>query len=392
MRILDLADEKACFCSKLLADLGAFVIKVEKPGGDESRREGPFFEHAPSPLCSVFFLYNNENKLGITLDIEKEEGREIFLKLAEKADVMVETFPPGYLETLGCSYGSMSRVNPGLILASVTGFGQDGPRSGYKSCDLVASAFGGQMYVSGDPTTTPLRAYGEQSFYVASLFAAVGILLASIRRRATGKGEHIDISSQEVVCGTLDHVLVRYLYDGLIPKRQGNLAWNRSSFILPCKDRHIHISITGQWETLVEWVAAEGMAQDLVEEKWKDANYRKENVQHIMDVLQRWTLTHKVEELFETAQAMRLPWAPVAQPEDVLSSPQLLAREFFRAEYHPDSEEAFLSPGMPYRFGNFPSRPAGHVPSPGEDNRRIYCDELGFSEEEIARLSRLGVI
>jgi len=392
IRILDLANEKACFCSKVLADLGAMVIKVEKPGGDSSRRMGPLAGNGPSGEPDLFFLYNNTNKLGITLDIESEEGRTLFVRLVEKADVVVETFPPGYLKTLGCPYEVMSEVNPGVILASVTGFGQTGPKSGYKSCDLVASALGGQMHVSGAPSTTPLRAYGEQSFYAASLFTAVGILLALIKRRRAGKGEHIDISSQEAVAGTLDHVLVRYLYDGIIPKRQGNLAWNRSSFILPCKDGHIHISIAAQWETLVEWVAAEGMAEDLPDEKWKDENCRNQNVDHIMDVLQRWTLAHTVGELFEIAQAMRFPWAPVSRPQDVLSSPQLLAREFFCEVDHPEQGNSLLGPGMPYRFDSFPSGPVRRAPLPGEDNKRIYCDDLGLSEKEIERLSRLGII
>ncbi len=392
IRILDLANEKAGFCSKVLADLGALVIKIEKPEADSSRKKGPFLGRAPSPETSAFFFYNNTNKLSITLDIEKEEGRKLFVKVLETADVVVETFPPGYLETVGCPFGAMSEVNLGLILASVTGFGQTGPRSGYKSCDLVASAFGGQMYVSGASSTTPLRPYGEQSFYAASLFSAIAILLALIKRRSTGKGEHIDISSQEVIAGTLDHVLVRYLYDGIIPKRQGNLSWNRSSFILPCKDKHIYISIASQWETLVEWVAAEGMAEDLTDEKWKDENYRSLHVDHIMDVLQRWTHTRDVGELFETAQAMRFPWAPVSRPEDVLSSPQLLARQFFSAVDHPESGGIPLCPGTPYRLdGSVPSR-MRRAPLLGEDNRRIYCDELGLSEEELERLSQLKVI
>lgn len=394
IRILDLADEKASFCSKVLADLGALVIKAEKPGGDNLRKAGSLSENKPFREPNLFFLYNNANKLGITLDIEKQEGVRIFIMLVKKVDVVVESFPPGYLSVLDCSYEVMSKVNRGLILASVTGFGQTGLRSGYKSCDLVVSAFGGQMYISGDPSSVPLRPYGEQSYYLSSLFAAVGILLALIKRRKTGKGEHIDISSQEALSGTLDHVLVRYLYDGVIPRRQGSLSWNRSSFILPCKDGHIHISIATQWhwETLVEWVASEGMAQDLPEERWKDEDYRYQNVDHIKDVLQKWTLTHYVWELFETAQAMRFPWAPVCRPEDILFSPQLLAREFFCAVDYHGVGRSLLSPGMPYSFSNSPSCRARRVPLPGEDNKRIYCDELGLSEKEVARLAKLGVI
>jgi benzylsuccinate CoA-transferase BbsE subunit len=392
IRILDLANEGAGFCSRILADLGALVIKVEKPEVDSSRKKDPFLRNEPSPEARAFFFCNNANKLGITLDIEKEEGRKLFFKLMETTDVVVETFPPGYLETVRCPFRTMSEVNPGLILASMTGFGQTGPRSKYRSCDLVASAFGGQMYVSGASSTAPLRPYGEQSSYVASLFSAIGILLALIKRRSTGKGEHVDISSQEAVAATLDHVLVRYLFDGIIPKRQGNLSWNRSSFILPCKDGHMHMNIASQWETLVEWMAAEGMAEDLTDEKWKDEDYRKQEVDHIMDVLARWTRTHDVGELFETAQAMRFPWAPVSTPEDVLRSPQLLSRQFFSPVEHPESGGILLCPGLPYKFDSSTPKGMRRAPLLGEDNQRIYCDELGFSEEEIERLTLLKVI
>ena len=143
LRVLDLADDKASFCSRLLADMGAEVIKVEKPGGDISRWAGPFWRNIPHPERSLPFWYNNTSKLGITLNLESKEGQEIFRRLSQRVDVIVETFPPGYLEGLGLGYEALSRTNPGLILASVTGFGHDGPYREYKSCDIVASALGG---------------------------------------------------------------------------------------------------------------------------------------------------------------------------------------------------------------------------------------------------------
>lgn len=392
LRILDLADGKACFCSKLLADLGASVFKIEKPGGDPSRRIGPFCGDTPSPEASLFFWHNNTNKRGITLDIEKKEGKEIFLRLLEKTDVVVESFPPGHLESLGLGFDRLSGVNPGLIVVSVTGFGQDGPRSRYKSCDLVASAFGGQMYVSGSTSTPPLKPHGEQSAYVASLFSAVAVLLALRQRNHSGKGAHIDISSQECVASTLDHVLVRYFYDGVIAGRQGNVSWNRSSFICPCKDGHMHVTISTQWETLVEWMAGEGMAEDLTDEAWKEEGYRQKNIDHLIDIVQRWTRTHCVRELFELGQAMRFPWAPVSSPADVLISPQLRARGFFKEIYHPERQATLGYPGTPYRITPSPRKRWKRAPLIGEDNLRLYRDELGLSEAEIKRFSSLKVI
>ena len=197
IRVLDLADEKASLCSRIMADLGARVIKIEKPGGDPSREKGPFLNDSGHPLKSLSFFYNNLNKLGITLDIEREEGKSIFLRLVEDADVVVETFSPGYLEDIGLSFDKLEERNPGLIMASVTGFGQKGPKSKYKSCDIVASAFGGHMYVSGSNDTSPLKIFGEQSYFSASLYAAVGILIALNKRDRDGVGTHLDISLQE---------------------------------------------------------------------------------------------------------------------------------------------------------------------------------------------------
>jgi len=392
IRILDLADEKASFCSKLLADMGANVIKVEKPGGDSSRKIGPFLGDSPHPERSLFFYYHNTNKLGITLNLEHPMGREILLRLIKRIDVVIETFTPGHLKELNLDFEILKSANPKLILVSVTGFGQNGPRSRYKSCDLVASAFGGQMYVSGSPLTPPLKSFGEQSYYSASLFAAIGVLLALRKRVQSGKGEHIDISLQESVVSTLDHVMVRYFYEKVVAKRQGNLSWNNSSFILPCKDGHIHLTVSSQWETLVEWIEDEGMAEDLVDEKWKDEGYRLRNINHVIDILQRWTRTHSVQELFELGQCMHFPWAPVCSPEKVLNSPQLKEREFFIDVDHPELEATLGYPGIPYRPNHSMLKRWKRAPLIGEDNVQIYGNELGLSEEELKRLSSLKVI
>jgi crotonobetainyl-CoA:carnitine CoA-transferase CaiB-like acyl-CoA transferase len=248
------------------------------------------------------------------------------------------------------------------------------------------------MFVSGSPSTTPLKPSGEQSSYVTSLFSAIAALLALRKRRSTGKGEHIDISSQECVVSTLDHVLVRYFYDHVIPARRGSVSWNNASFILPCHDGHIHISIAVQWETLVEWMATERMAEDLTDEQWKDEEYRLQHIDHVMDVLQRWTRTHTVRELFELGQTMRFPWAPVATPRDVLRSPQLEARAFFRDVDHPELGATLKYSGVPYKLDPPFEKPWKRAPLVGEDNARIYEGELGLTTEEVRRLSSTKVI
>ena len=391
LQVLDLADEKASFCSKLLADLGARVIKIERVGGDPSRKIGPFMDDSPHQERSLSFFHNNTNKLGITLDLEHEDGKKIFLKLLQNTDIVVETFP-GYLRQNGLAFDVLRFENIGLIQVSVTGFGKDGPRSQYKLCDLAASAFGGQMHVTGCPTTPPLKPFGDQSYFTASLFAAVSILVALRKRAQTGKGEHLDISLQESVVSTLDHVMVRYFYENTIAKRLGGLYWNYSFCIFSCKHGHILLAPFQQWETLVEWMKNEGMAEDLAETKYCEEEYRLAHIDHILQVLEQWTRTHTVQELFETGQLMRFPWAPVSSLKEVLNNPQLQARGFFVEVEHPEINKSISYPGSPYKFSHSSAGRWKRAPLVGEDNVRVYQGELGISDEEYRKLVSLGVI
>ena len=392
LRILDLADEKASFCTKFLAGLGARVVKIEKPGGDGSRRMGPFWEKASHSEKSLSFIYNNTHKLGITLDLDRDRGREIFIELVKRYDIIVETFQPGYFSSLKLDFDFLKTVNPKLILVSVTGFGQMGPRKAYKSCDLVAAAYGGQMYVTGSPTLEPLKAYGEQSYYLASLFAAIGILLAIQKRSQTGVGEHIDISLQEAVTATLEHVMIRFFSEAIIAKRQGSLHWNHAFKIFACKDGFIHLTLFQNWETLVEWLDSEGMAEDLKDKKWNNEEYRRQHIEHVIEVVERWTKTHRAEELFELGQLMHFPWAPVLSPKDILNSAQLNARRFF-VPVHPSENDTDLSyPRLPFRFSSRFISPEKKAPLPGQDNMKIYKGELGFSNRDIKQLLHLNVI
>ena len=375
-RVLDLTDEKGMLCSRFLADMGAEVIRVEKPGGSAR---------------SLFFWATNLGKRAITLNIELKPGQEIFQRLVKTADVLVESYPPGYLEALGLGYSHLSQINPRLIMASITDFGQSGPYRDYKSCDIVASALGGQMYVCGEPELPPLKPFGNQSYYLASLFAAIGVLLALWNRHTSGRGQHIDISLQECVAATLDHVLVRYFYQGAVAKRQGSLHWNNAFRIFPCQDGYILLSLFQQWETLVEWLDSEGMAEDLTDKKWLDRDYRLKHLDHIIEVLERWTRSHTVAELVEKGQLMRFPWAEVTSISGLVNSSQLKARDFFIEVEHPESGERYKFPGAPCKLSRSPWQVGSRVPKAGEHNKEVY-QELGLSEKEIETLIKEGVI
>jgi len=392
LRVLDLADEKGMFCSKLLADMGADVIKIEPPGGAPARNIGPFVKDEPHPERSLYFWYHNTSKRGITLNLESGEGQEILRRLIGTADVMVETFPPGYLKELSLDYEVLKELNPCLIMTSITSFGQTGPYKDYKSCDIVASALGGQMYVCGDWDTPPLKPYGEPAYLVASLFGAIGTLLALYYRHFRGKGQQVDISMQECIAAAIEPVNVRYLYDQVVVRRQGSLQWNNAFRLFPCRDGYILLSLFQQWDTLIEWLDSEGMAADLKDEKWRHPEVQLREKEHIIQVLEQWTRRHTRAELMEQGQLMHFPWAAVNSIKELWDNPQLLERGFFIEVSHPEPEASFKYPGAPYKFSRSPWQISRRAPLIGEHNQQILGEELGFSSDEIADLTSRGVI
>jgi crotonobetainyl-CoA:carnitine CoA-transferase CaiB-like acyl-CoA transferase len=377
-RVLDLTSEKGIFCSRLLADMGAEVIRVDQKGTELSG--------------SPFFTACNLGKCSITLDLEPKKGQELFRRLAGTADVIVESYQPGYLGRLGLDYAELSSTNPQLVMTSITDFGQNGPHENYKSRDLVASALGGWMSTCGEPDMPPLKPFGHQAYYTACLFATMGVMLALLHRHSTDKGQHVAISIAECVTATLDHALVRYFYEREVAGRQGSLHWDNSFRIFPCQDGYILLSLFQQWETQVELLNAEGMAEDLTNKKWLDRETRAEGIGHIIEVMERWTKKHKVAELVEKGQLMHFPWAEVCSIPQVLENPQLKARGFFTEVEDPVSGKKHGFPGPAGKLSQSPWQTGIRVPVAGEHNTEVYQGELGLSRKEIEALVREGVI
>jgi crotonobetainyl-CoA:carnitine CoA-transferase CaiB-like acyl-CoA transferase len=267
--VLDSSNDSASLCIKTLVSMGAEVIRMEP---------------------------------------EKEPER--FRDLVQKADIFIETERPGYMASLGLDYTALCKINPRLIMVSITPFGQTGPYKDLKASDLTLQAMGGWLSVTGE-AGRPLKLYGPQAYNTASLFAVNGVLLALYQRHETGKGQYIDVSIMECVASTLDHVLVRYFYEGAVAERTGSRHWNNAFDVFPCVGGHILLSIHRQWETLVELMASEDMAEDLTGSEWNDRDYRDRNIDHIIEVIGRWTLKHKAGELEELGQLMHFPWAEV---------------------------------------------------------------------------------
>lgn len=392
LRVLDAGGGTGAFCGKLLADMGADVVKVEPPGGEEARRAGPFLHDTVDPEKSLSFWYENTSKRGITLDLEGARGQDIFRGLARAADVVVEALPAGHLNDLSLGYDELGKLNPGLIMTSISSFGQTGPYKDYRSCDMVASALGGQMYVCGDMDTPPLRPYGEQAYLVASIFGAIGTLMALHHRHFSGRGQFVDIAVHECLAGVIEHVNVRFLYEGIVARRQGSLHWDGAFRVFRCKDGYILLSLFREWDTVVEWLESEGMAADLKDEKWRDPEARRREAEHVVEVLESWTKEHRGAELMEQGQLMGLPWAVVNSIRSVGETHQLLERGFFVEVAHPEEGASFGYPGAPYRLSRSPWRILRRAPLIGEHNEEILGGELGISKAEMADLASEGVI
>jgi len=392
IRVLDLSDEKGEYCSKLLADMGAEVILVEKPGGGANRDLAPFLDDVPHPERSLHFFYFNANKKSITLNLNTMDGVGIFKKLIVKVDIIVEAFSPGKMEALGLGYKTLSTINPGLIMASITGFGQTGPQRDFVYNDLIAQAMGGLLFISGNPFEPPARLPCSMAYLQVSLNAAVGILIALIQRDKDGEGQWIDISTQEAVAMTLEGVPYDYYFNGMIHHRQGGKG-GAPRGIFPCKDGYIACNAHRMgWEPLVEWLKDEGMAGDLAEDKWKDPEKRERELEHVNQILQTFFKNHTKEELYHEAQKRRIPFCPVNTPDDLLKDEQLTSRNFFIPVDHPELGGKLIYPGITFRFSETPCGIKKRAPLIGEHNLEVYQECLGMDRREIEALRANGII
>lgn len=385
LRVLDLADGKGVYCAKLLADMGADVIKVEPPGGDHTRRLGPFYGDVPDPEKSIFFWHFNTNRRSITLNIEHPGGQALFKRLIASADVLLETFPPGYLDGLGLGFATLHDLNTRLIVTSITDFGQTGPYKDYRGSDLIGLAMGGQLYLCGFPDAAPVRLGGHQAWQQASLHAAYSTLMALYYRDMTGEGQQVDVSVQAAVAADLQNTMVNYDLNGTIRERVG-------SRLLPCKNGHIRISPGRGWDELVEWMESEGMAGDLKDPRWQDPVVRRNEEEHFNELLGQFLLNHTKPEIFAEAIRRRIPITPSSSSAELLEDPHLQARGYWTTVEHPELGRSFTYPGPPYRHSETPWRIRRRAPLIGEDNKEIYCGEMHLTERELASLQERGIV
>jgi crotonobetainyl-CoA:carnitine CoA-transferase CaiB-like acyl-CoA transferase len=411
-RVLDLADEKGIICGKILGDLGADVIKIEKPGGDSARRLGPFYHDEPDPEKSLFWFAYNCNKRGITLDIEKTDGKAIFKQMVKKADFIIESFPVGYLDKLGLGYSDLEKINPGVILVSITPFGQTGPWKDYKTSDIVAWATGGEMAPFGEADRPPIRvSHHSQAYLNAGTDGAIGALMALYHRYSTGQGQQVDVSIQEAVVQCLEHITSAWDLRKTFPRRGGGgnvdgtsaaAVTSQTTRVWPCKDGHVSwfywagVSMSPRTNgPMVKWMASEGMADDfLLNYDWTkfEMSTPQADVDRMEAPTAKFFLKHTKAELFEGALKFNVQVYPVSTPADMLENAQLTARGFWTQVEHPELNTTITYPrAFPYT-SEIPGRISRRAPHIGEHNEDVFTGELGLAREKLLVLKQAGII
>ena len=389
LKVLDPGHYRAGpYCTKLLADYGAEVIKIEKPGaGDPARSIGPFPDDIPHPDKSGLFNYLNTGKKGITLNLKSRTGINIFKKLAKKADVLVENFSPRVMPNLGLDYETLEKINPALVMTSISNFGRTGPYSDFKGHDLTLQAMGGWMYTGGSPDREPLKPGGSFADYVGGISASVGTMTAVLSRRINGAGQHVDISIQENMVNTQAYFLVAQSYTGEARPRNG------SPFpftILPCKDDYIGVNILtqGQWELMCQFM---GMPELIEDPRFQDGLSRYFHSAEITAAISPWLMTKNREELFFEGQEWRIPFCLIPGVDEILEFEHHKDRKYFIDVEYPGTEK-ITQPGTPFKMSNGSRQIKQRAPLLGEHNETIYCEMLGYEKKDLIRLRENGVI
>jgi crotonobetainyl-CoA:carnitine CoA-transferase CaiB-like acyl-CoA transferase len=381
------------YCTKLLADLGAEVVKIERPGGgDVARSLPPFFHDIPHPERSGLFLYLNTNKLGVTLNVTTATGKDIFQELVKQADILVEDNPPQWITEQGLDYESLQEINPRLIMTSITPFGQTGPYRDYKAYPLNVFHCGGEGYLTpGGVENTdrpPLKVGGFLVEYDSGLSAAIAILAALYWRRKSGGGQRIDISKQESLMALNRLDMVRSANEGeVITRAKQGVPYGGA---LPCKDGYT-VFITWesvQWDRLVAFMGDPEWAND---DKFEDYTGRYKHGELLNALLTEWLANHTQEELYHEGQAAGVPFAMIYTSKDLVDSAHLKARGFFVEIDHPKTGKVKY-PSAPYQFSETPWQVIRPAPLLGEHNEEIFVRRLGRRREGLAKLGAAGVI
>ncbi len=404
-RALDLTNEKGFLCGKLLADFGVDVIKIEPPGGDPSRNIPPYYHDEPDPEKSLYWISYNSNKRGITLGLHMEKGRELFKRLIEGADFLIESFKPGYLTSLGLGYEKLSSINPGLIMTSISPFGQTGPYAGFEGSDIVVQAMGVLLCQAGNPDRPPVRTHEPQAYLHASADAAEAMMIALYHRGQTNEGQFIDVSAMESVLWTAGRALPFWDHSKVQSERTAGLIAASGKYtpgIWECKEGYVAMVLQASLmgtrinQRLTKWMADEGMAPVFMKEKdWEQWDWLKvtqDELDQLTDAIGRFFKTHTADELEEESTKRGIRMHKVCNSADTLANIQLKARDFWVNMAFDYLNDTIVYPGGFTKLSVTPMKDWRRAPLIGEHNREVYIDELGLSEQEFNDLTAKGIV
>ena len=407
-RALDLTDEKGFICGKVLADLGADVIKIERPGGDLARSIGPFYHDIVHPEKSLYWFAFNGNKKSITLDIERTDGQEIFKELVKTADIVIESFAPGYMDKQGLGYPVLNQVNPMMVMTSISSFGQNGPYRDYKASEIVLWALSGMMYMVGDPDRAPLLSSYPHAYLFGAMQGAIGTMIALYQRAIIGRGQQVDASAQMSlvwttgleVQGTWELFRQIYRREGRMRLRTGTGV--RTPILWHCKDGDVGffmllgVNFVKANTALVEWIKSEGIDSGIMGQiDWKKVGWDEitEKVAcEINAVLTQFFSRHTKQELYEGAIKRGIQIVPALTAKETREFPQLDDRNYWVEIAHPELETAMTYPGGFIKSTEMTCGIRHRAPLIGEHNEEIYKKELGLSAEELMILKQSRII
>ena len=385
------------YCTKLLADYGADVIKIERPGkGDPTRSIGPFFKDDPNPEKSGPFLHLNTNKKGITLNLKTATGKTIIKDLVKKVDMLVESFRPRVMPSLGLDYPTLKKINPKLVMVSISSFGQTGPYRDFNASEIVEYAMGGEMYSTGIAGREPLKLGGNVIQYQAGTVAAVATLGAFYAAEFQEIGQHVDVSIMETQAGTADRrimYLLSYIMAGVIttrwpPPREAIRMLIMPQGVYPCRDGFVNTLSLPQWWP--RYIEALGMPELKDDPRFQNI-YSAEAGMEFDAIWYSWLADHDKQELFDIFLKSKIASAPLNSPEDLVKNPHLKEREYFVEIDHPETGEVTY-PGAPSKMSESPWKIRYPAPLLGQHNKEIYCDLLGYTKEELVKLREGGII
>lgn len=383
----------AAYATKLLADLGADVIKIEPPQtGDASRSFGPFPGGVLHPERSGLFVYLNTNKRSVSLDTSTSAGRALLLRLLGSADLYVHNLPPTEMDAQNLGYEAIAADHPNLVMTSITPFGLSGPHRDYVATDLTLWNAGGIAYLNGGGYGTddlpPLRTFGQQAEYQGGLNAAIASMGALFARNRIGRGQHVTVSIQEALVAILELTFEYWPYMGLVASRLGRKPIQPLDF-LECRDGWVFVCCVEehQWQSFVDLMGRPEWAEM---ELFGDRMQRAANWDALKIFIQEWAQEQSVDALYHAAQERRIPFAPVSSMGDLLASDHLKARGFF-AELQQPGMEPFQAPGAPYQFSATPWQIRTPAPRLGQHTDSVLTD-LGVSADDIRRLRDAHVV